>query len=228
MVFQVTFIEKDSGDRVKIVIDPESRISDTVKKLQEYWDFEDEISLYRDGKTLDVDLTWSEMGLDDDATIKVFPRKSSNKLPKETWMKRVNNEIEFLKDRGCISDIQRENKEVVVEVELTDTPGPVRLDDSIGCSFKHRFDIHFYRDYPYSSPDVIWRTKVFHPNIESGEKDGRVSFYYLKDWSFDKNAVELMENIEELLLSPDLKNKIESKGCSEAAQRYMQGEFPEK
>lgn len=228
MVFQVTFIEKGSGEKVKIGINPEGRISDTVRKLNDYWDFKTDISLYNDGGTLDVDSTWSEMGFDDDVTIKVIPRKNSKKLSEKTWVKRVNNEIELLKGKGCISDIQQEEEKIKVCIELSDTPGPVRLDDSVGCSFKHRFDIQFYRDYPYGSPDVTWKTNIFHPNIESVENGGRVYFHYLKKWTFDKNAVELVENIEELLLTPDLKNKIDSKDCSEAAKRYMQGEFPER
>ncbi|TYI67948.1 hypothetical protein E1A91_D08G055200v1 [Gossypium mustelinum] len=62
-------------------------------------------------------------------------------------------------------------------------------------------DIHFSRQYPNEPPKVVFRTKIFHPNID---ENGSIGLDILKDrWSKDLSISQVLHSIRSLLKNPN-------------------------
>ncbi|MFQ6656092.1 hypothetical protein Gotur_026351 [Gossypium turneri] len=62
-------------------------------------------------------------------------------------------------------------------------------------------DIHFPLQYPLQPPEVVFRTKIFHPNID---ENGSLGLDILKDrWSKDFSISQVLLEICSLLKNPN-------------------------
>jgi ubiquitin-conjugating enzyme E2 D len=62
-------------------------------------------------------------------------------------------------------------------------------------------DIIFPKDYPFSSPTIVFLTKIYHPNINH---KGDICMEMLKDgWKPSYTLSKVMENIQSLLKTPN-------------------------
>ena len=77
-----------------------------------------------------------------------------------------------------------------------------------------RIDIHIPRDYPFKPPKVTFRTKVYHPNINS---NGNVCLEVLKDkWCPAHTISQILLSIFSLLSVPNTEDPL----VPEIAQIY--------
>ena len=66
-------------------------------------------------------------------------------------------------------------------------------------TFKLRFD--FPTNYPYSPPSVIFKTPIYHPNVDFS---GRICLDILKDkWSAVLNVMGVLLSLQSLLGEPN-------------------------
>ena len=62
--------------------------------------------------------------------------------------------------------------------------------------------IDFPKDYPFKPPKIIFKTKVYHPNISS--QTGYFSLNLLIDeWSPDTKLIDIFKAIQTLLIEPN-------------------------
>ena len=64
-----------------------------------------------------------------------------------------------------------------------------------------RLDINFPNNYPNEKPEVYFRTKLYHPNINFG--NGRVCISSLNKWNKNRSIIEVLFSIYVLLLKPN-------------------------
>ncbi|XP_009799944.1 SUMO-conjugating enzyme UBC9-like [Nicotiana sylvestris] len=110
--------------------------------------------------------------------------------------------------------ILKELEAVVKDPPVFCTLGPVAADDlfhweatifgppdsSYACGM-FLVTIHFPRDYPFKPPKIRFRTKVFHPNINSS---GRICLDVLKEqWSPALTISAMLMSVCSLLTDPN-------------------------
>ena len=110
-------------------------------------------------------------------------------------------------------------------VTLVNTPGPIFDGDKIRTKYTHKLEVIVTDDYPFQTPIVRWRSKIFHPNIMIPDDGGYVCTRLLDDWSFGSNLLSFIKGIESLLANPNPDNPYESKGCTEAAEYFNKNKF---
>ncbi|KAA3460112.1 ubiquitin-conjugating enzyme E2 28 [Gossypium australe] len=75
------------------------------------------------------------------------------------------------------------------------------LGDSPYAGGLFEVDIHFPLQYPVESPKVVFRTKIFHPNID---RNGSIGLDILKDrWSANLTISQVLHSICSLLKNPN-------------------------
>lgn len=71
--------------------------------------------------------------------------------------------------------------------------------------YKFYINMHFSKDYPMKPPSLLFKTKIYHPNIS---EDGHVCLNILKNppagnWSPAMNATKILLSIHNLLAEPN-------------------------
>ena len=128
--------------------------------------------------------------------------------------KRINKEIiEFNKNppedmsAGPIDDSDLFKWEASI-------PGPV---DSPYEGGNFQLSIDFPKDYPFKPPTVLFKTKVYHPNVK--QDTGTICLDILKDaWSPDIKVTQILIAIQNLLINPNIDHPLEQ----EVAKLYKE------
>jgi ubiquitin-protein ligase len=68
-------------------------------------------------------------------------------------------------------------------------------------------DIDFSESYPFIPPQVTFRTRCYHPNVNLL---GEVQLDILNGWSVNHGVVNILKCIYDLLLKPDLRHPLVS------------------
>jgi ubiquitin-protein ligase len=145
-------------------------------------------------------------------------------LPKDILITRVKNELlecqKHLRHRFSVSDVTLQKFPVEVMVTLVETPGPYMDAHGLGTLYTHQFKIIITDQYPFQTPIVRWKTKIFHPNIMPPDDGGYVCTRLLDGWSFNSNLLSFIKGIESLLANPNPDNPYESDSCTRAAEYF--------
>ncbi len=226
----MTIKTSSSDDQAKLKLDPEESVEKTKNGLLSYWGLDDEedfILFDIDGQRVDEDKNWLETSVESGETLFLRKTKDRKILPEELWNKRIDGEINLLQEEDIEFDSTLSGSSAVLEVKLSDVPGPVSIGESLGLSYKHDLRLTLTREYPYRPPEIEWGSEIFHPNIVPPDKGGYVEMDYLSDWDFTKDISTLLENLEDLLMHPQMSNLCEHKSCRESAEIYKEKGFPE-
>lgn len=141
-------------------------------------------------------------------------------LVRPILLKRLNNEIENL-NRYLNLNLDDIPEDVVFPITLsiclTNTPARVSRCEETKI---HGFDLTISDEYPFERPRVMWKTKIFHPNIMMPEDGGQVCLRILEYWSFGSNLISFVIGIENLLIHPNCSNPYGTESCVAAARWY--------
>lgn len=225
MVLRLKIYEDEENESIIIEADPKKTVKKTVADSKSYWSLHGDYKLLKDGYKINRRKPWSETDVEDGDELTLKKCSGLKRLPKNLWEDRIQNELERLQSSGI--KFQKDKKNGVLSLEIMlEVPGPIKVGSDIGLSFKHRFTISLGREYPYQKPSLKWHTEIYHPNIKPPKDGGHIKTGFLKEWSFLNDLISLIENIESILMDPDIEYHLDEDLCKEATKRYMKGEFP--
>jgi len=145
-------------------------------------------------------------------------------LPKDLLSSRLKNEIrECRKDfehHFSISDPDFRKFPITIMVTLVNTPGPVMEGGKVRSRYNHKLKIIITEDYPFQTPIVRWRSKIFHPNIMPPSDGGYICTKLLDEWNFRSTLPAFIRGIESLLLNPNPDNPYDNDTCTKAAEYF--------
>ncbi|OAP64310.1 hypothetical protein AYL99_00282 [Fonsecaea erecta] len=131
--------------------------------------------------------------------------------------------------KGDIQTVTKRLQSELMSLMMSPTPGMSAFPDSDGnmlhwtatlegprdtayenLTFKLRFE--FPTNYPYSAPDVTFKTPVYHPNIDFS---GRICLDILKEnWSAVYNVQTVLLSLQGLLEEPNNKSPLNSEAAT--------------
>lgn len=151
------------------------------------------------------------------------------KLPKEILIDRILNELVVCKRKFkhnfFIMNKSLNELPIEVDVEMFNTPAPVRHGKKVEIVYSHKFKLYITEDYPYKKPSVHWETDIFHPNIMDPIEGGFVCTNILSRWNFRSNLYMFIKGIEALLSNPNPDNAFETPTCEQAADYFKRYDF---
>ena len=150
-------------------------------------------------------------------------------LPKEVLIDRVLNELMVCKRKFkhnfFIMNKSLKELPIEIEVEMFNTPAPVKHAGKVEIMYEHKFRLFITEDYPYRKPNVRWETSIFHPNIMDPEDGGYVCTNILASWTFKSNLMKFIKGIESLLSNPNPDNPFETPSCEQATDYFKRYDF---
>lgn len=115
-------------------------------------------------------------------------------LPELLWHKRLALEYKLVHEHEPLFDI--------VAGDLTHYKG-VLVGSGIYEGGYFKVEILIPRSFPYVPPDVIWWTRIWHPNF-TDEVPARICESILKeDWSPSLHVITVIETLRNLLNNPN-------------------------
>jgi ubiquitin-protein ligase len=151
------------------------------------------------------------------------------KLPKDILIERILNELKVckrhFKHNFFIMSKSLNEFPIEVDVEMFNTPAPIRHGSRIETKYEHKFTLMIPEDYPYHKPTVKWKTEIFHPNIMHPKNGGFVCTNLLTRWNFKSTLKMFIKGIESLLSNPNPMNPFETPSCSHAADYFKENDF---
>lgn len=152
-----------------------------------------------------------------------------SKLPKDILIERIVNELKVckrhFKHNFFIMNKSLNEFPIEVEVEIFNTPAPIKHGGKVETQYDHKFILIITEDYPYRKPSVRWHSKIFHPNIMLPKDGGFVCTNLLARWTFKSNLKMFIKGIESLLSNPNPENPFETSSCQQAADYFREFTF---
>lgn len=150
-------------------------------------------------------------------------------LPKDILIRRIKNELnecrkEF-KHIFSLSDDSFKDFPITITVTLLNTPGPILEGEEVRNKYTHRLEIIITENYPYQTPIVRWRSRIFHPNIMPPEDGGYVCTKLLDEWRFSSNLPAFIRGIESLLINPNPNSPFDNDTCTKAAEYFSKNPY---
>jgi ubiquitin-protein ligase len=156
-------------------------------------------------------------------------REIMPKLPKEILIDRILNELMVCKRKFrhnfYIMNKSLNELPIEVDVEMLNTPAPVKRDGKVEINYNHRFKLFITEDYPYRKPNIRWESEIFHPNIMDPDEGGFVCTNILARWTFRSNLYKFIKGIESLLSNPNPDNPFETPSCEKASDYFKRYDF---
>ena len=88
-------------------------------------------------------------------------------------------------------------------------------DDSPYFGGTFLIEVNFPDDYPFKAPEIIFSTKIYHPNINH---EGKICIAILKDgWAPSCTICKVMEDIKDMLITPNAQDPL----VAEIANQYL-------
>lgn len=123
----------------------------------------------------------------------------------------VNSIIEFYKDDEEILGIEPlSNPPSLLKVTIQITHGPTydlgkyeKMYPFTEYIKPQEILIHLPLDYPERAPDIIWQTKIPHPNIVPNKKNDVCNNYVKKQWGTYKSFSFVIRTLTETLRNPN-------------------------
>ncbi len=225
MSIRLKVFDEKGGERVDIEVDPRKKVDNTIEGLVKYWGLEGNYELHLSSRKVQKDVIWSATGVEGGEELTLIRTDTERTLPEDMWRKRIENEIDSLKGMDLDMDTVREGDILYLTLVFKDTPGPVTVGNSLAMTFTHQLDIRLGRGYPFEAPRVIWKSRIYHPNILPPEDGGIIRMAYLEDWDFTGNLTGLVHALKRLLVKPELDRRLTHDTCSRAAEKFLEGKF---
>lgn len=131
-------------------------------------------------------------------------------LPDQAWHKRLALEYALVQENEPNFD--------AVDGDLTHYEGVI-LGTGLYQDGYFRVEIILPRSYPYHPPEVIWHTRIWHPNF-SDEVPARACESVLKDhWSPSLRVVAVIESLRSLLNNPNADDPLNAVAAFEMKTR---------
>ncbi len=225
MHLRLKIFEESNGEQIEIDVDPRTMVEDTLEGLIKYWELEGNYELSASSKKISTDMAWSKTGVENGDKLTLIRRDKEKILPENMWNKRMENEINALNNMNLDVEIIEVEDMLDISIVIKDAPGPILVGDSPATIFTHKLNVRLGSGYPYETPRVTWRSKIFHPNILPPDKGGTIHMSYLERWSFSNNLPGLISSLKRLLKKPELDMRLDHELCVKAAEKYLEGEF---
>ena len=136
-------------------------------------------------------------------------------------LKRVTNDLRALSEMPGISipDLGEDfDLPAAISVRVTGVRGYSAPGEEIS---EHSFDLYLGEDFPYERPRVIWRTRIFHPNIMPPSEGGAVCIAGRDRWDFYSSLSGFIGAVTDLIKNPNPHNPLVSETCSAAAEWFL-------
>lgn len=115
-------------------------------------------------------------------------------LPEARWEKRLAQEYQLIRNYEPTFD--------AVEGDLTHYKGTI-IGSGIYDGGIFVVELFLHRAFPYVPPQVIWHTRIWHPNF-TDEVPARICESILnKDWYPNMHVVSVIEALKNLLANPN-------------------------
>ncbi|MEM2083622.1 MAG: ubiquitin-conjugating enzyme family protein [Nitrososphaerota archaeon] len=115
-------------------------------------------------------------------------------LPELMWEKRLALEYKLMRENEPLFDI--------VDNDLTHYMGVI-VGSGIYENGYFRVEIFVPRSFPFTPPEIIWHTRIWHPNF-SDDQPARICESLLKaDWSPSIHLFSIIETLRNLLNEPN-------------------------
>jgi len=131
-------------------------------------------------------------------------------LPEKAWERRLGLEYQLMQEHEPNFDI--------VDGDLTHYKGVI-----IGTGYYeggfYKVEIYLPRSFPYDPPEVIWHTRIWHPNF-SDESPARICDEIFKDkWSPSVHVFTVVEALRSLLNEPNPEDPLNAIAAAEMKYR---------
>ncbi len=131
-------------------------------------------------------------------------------LPEAMWYKRLSIEYSLVQEH--------EPNFSPVDGDLTHYEGVI-IGSGLYESGYFRVEIFIPRSFPFHPPDVVWHTRIWHPNF-SDEVPARVCESIIKDhWSPSLHVITVIEALRSLLNDPNPDDPLNAVAAMELKMR---------
>lgn len=210
-----------NGEKRKIAVDPRDKVFKSLQGVKSYFDLSDNFKIIHDGKIINKNQDWSETKIEnDDLLVLGYRREGTGKLPYKLWKKRIRNELKLLSSEANILKKEKSKHGLELTLNIEDVPAYGKNENGLRDIKDHTLKMILSRNYPYTPPNIVWISDIYHPNIKPEDTNRNVNFSYLKSWNFSDDLSILIRKLKELIIDPEFEYTLDYDICKEAEENY--------